>query len=90
MYILFHFQQVKFFSIRNLSGYHNYLALAKLLQEYAANYSSVTQLFSIGKSVQNRELWVLRISDNPTINEPGEPEFKVRVSARKIAFKVKE
>ena len=56
--------------------YHNYDALTKLLCDYANAYPHITQLFSVGKSVQNRELWVMRITDNPSVQEPGEPMFK--------------
>ena len=56
--------------------YHNYDALTKLLRDYANAYPHITQLFSVGKSVQNRELWVMRITDNPSVQEPGEPMFK--------------
>ena len=56
--------------------YHNYDVLTKLLRDYANAYPHITQLFSVGKSVQNRELWVMRITDNPSVQEPGEPMFK--------------
>ena len=56
--------------------YHNYGNLTKLLHEYNAAYPHITQLFSVGQSVQNRELWVMRITDNPSVREPGEPMFK--------------
>ena len=56
--------------------YHNYDSLTKLLRDYAAAYPHITHLFSVGKSVQNRELWVMRITDNPNVQEPGEPMFK--------------
>ena len=56
--------------------YHNYDALTELLRDYAKAYPHITQLFSVGKSVQNRELWVMRITDNPSVQEPGEPMFK--------------
>ena len=56
--------------------YHNYDALTELLRDYAKAYPHITQLLSVGKSVQNRELWVMRITDNPSVQEPGEPMFK--------------
>ena len=56
--------------------YHKYDTLTELLHEYNKAYPHITQLFSVGKSVQNRELWVMRITDNPSVQEPGEPMFK--------------
>ena len=58
-----------------MENYHNYIELTAFLQNIADNYPSITQLESIGQSVQGRELWVIEISDNPGINEI-EPEFK--------------
>ena len=45
------------------------------LKKLAQANSDIVKLMSIGKSVQNRNLWVLKISDNPEIDEL-EPEFK--------------
>ena len=56
--------------------YHDYDSLTQLLHDYAHAYPHITQLFSVGRSVEDRELWVMRITDNPTIQEPGEPMFK--------------
>jgi len=56
-------------------SYHAYPALTSLLQEYADNYPDLCRLYSIGQSVQGRELWVMKISDNPDLNE-DEPEVK--------------
>eukprot|EP00741_Cyanophora_paradoxa_P021717 tig00000241_g20962.t1 len=55
--------------------FHNYNELTTKLQSLAAAYPNLATLSSIGKSVQNRELWVMRITDNPHDQEP-EPEFK--------------
>lgn len=60
----------------DITGYHNYTAMTAFLQGIAASYPNITKLFSIGNSVQGRELWVMEISDFPGSNEPGEPEFK--------------
>uniref|UniRef100_H2ZDX6 Peptidase M14 domain-containing protein n=1 Tax=Ciona savignyi TaxID=51511 RepID=H2ZDX6_CIOSA len=56
--------------------HHNYKQLVEFLQRYSSQYPHITRLYSIGKSVQNRELWVFEISDNPGHHELGEPEFK--------------
>jgi carboxypeptidase D len=55
--------------------YHNYDSLTAFMQQMAATYPNISRLFSLGKSVQNRELWAIQISDNVGVNE-AEPEFK--------------
>ena len=56
--------------------HHDYEQMTSILNDLHAAYPSITRLFSLGKSTNNRELWVLQISDKPEIHEPGEPEFK--------------
>ena len=58
-----------------MRDYHNYEELTNELIGISNAYPDITNLTSIGQSVQGRELWVLEISDNPGINEI-EPEFK--------------
>tara|TARA_B100000579_G_scaffold205165_1_gene167699 strand:- start:606 stop:2552 length:1947 start_codon:yes stop_codon:yes gene_type:complete len=58
-----------------LGEYHNYNELTDFLNSITSTYPNITSLESIGQSVQGRELWVLRITDNPIIDEP-EPQFK--------------
>uniref|UniRef100_A0A1B6LU96 Peptidase M14 domain-containing protein n=1 Tax=Graphocephala atropunctata TaxID=36148 RepID=A0A1B6LU96_9HEMI len=56
--------------------HHHYAALEQELQILSEEYPSITRLYSIGKSVQHRELYVLEISDKPGFHQPGKPEFK--------------
>lgn len=56
--------------------HHNYTEMTKTLEEIASNYPNITNLYSIGKTVQNRDLWVLEITKNPGKHTPGIPEFK--------------
>ncbi|CAK9290827.1 unnamed protein product [Gordionus sp. m RMFG-2023] len=45
--------------------------MTKYLHEINANFSNQTHLYSIGKSVQGRELWVLAISKNHPLSSLG-------------------
>ncbi|MEQ2281859.1 hypothetical protein AMECASPLE_034649 [Ameca splendens] len=56
--------------------HHNYADMELFLRKYNSEFSSITHLYSIGRSVQDRELYVMVISDNPNVHEHGEPEFK--------------
>lgn len=58
-----------------LETYHDYDELTAELQSLAASRPDICLLLSAGRSVQNRELWVLKISDHPA-NEEDEPEFR--------------
>lgn len=56
--------------------HRNYTEMTQYLHDYANRFPDITRLYSIGKSVEGRELWVMEISDRPGIHEPTEPEFK--------------
>ncbi|XP_030378387.1 carboxypeptidase D isoform X2 [Scaptodrosophila lebanonensis] len=56
--------------------HHNYTAMESFLRNINASYPSITRLYSIGKSVQNRDLWVMEIFATPGSHVPGVPEFK--------------
>lgn len=57
-------------------SHHDYDQMTNVLEQLAEKFPSITRLYSLGKSYENRNLWVLEITDNPGIHEPGEPEFK--------------
>ncbi len=58
-----------------LAAYHSYASLATELQSIAASYPNLCQLSSVGNSVQGRQLWIMKISDNVALQE-DEPEFR--------------
>jgi len=55
--------------------YHDYTALTTFMENMAAQYPTITKLFSIGKTVQNRDIWGIQITDNIDVDE-AEPQFK--------------
>lgn len=56
--------------------HHNYADMELFLRKYSSEFPSIAHLYSIGRSVEDRGLYVMVISDNPTVHEHGEVEFK--------------
>lgn len=56
--------------------YHNYEEITNLFGDLISSYPQLARLHSVGKSVQNRNLWVLEISENVHNRSLGEPMFK--------------
>jgi carboxypeptidase T len=56
------------------SQYHNYAEMTADINGVAnANPGIVTKPFSLGTSYQGRDVWAVKVSDNPNVDEP-EPE----------------
>lgn len=56
--------------------YHDYNEMTKFLRATSARYSNLTALYSIGKSVQGRDLWVMVVSSSPYEHMIGKPDVK--------------
>jgi len=71
------------YSLRNLShearmrdrGWPTWDEYVAQMQQIAASHPNICRLVSIGRSVQGRDLWFMKISRNPDVEE-DEPEFK--------------
>ncbi|XP_040070274.1 carboxypeptidase M-like [Ixodes scapularis] len=50
---------------RNDYSYYNYEEMTAFLRNVSTNYPDFTKLYSVGKSVENRDLWVLLITKEP-------------------------
>jgi len=60
----------------DLQKHHNYSDMTKVLKTLASQYPKISRLYSIGTSVEGRELWVLEISDEPGHHQILKPEFR--------------
>ena len=56
-------------------GYHTYASMTADLEAYALAFPEICRLYSLGTSVQGREIWAMQITDSPDTEE-DEPEFK--------------
>ncbi|CAG9836901.1 unnamed protein product [Diabrotica balteata] len=56
--------------------YHNYEKMTSFLRQTTARYPELTALYSIGKSVQGRDLWVMVVSASPYEHMIGKPDVK--------------
>ena len=59
-----------------MGGYHTYNEVAAILDQLAAQYPQLmTAKFSLGQSIEGRDLWAVKLSDNPGVDE-SEPEVR--------------
>jgi hypothetical protein len=62
--------------LRTTSGYRTYDSLTAELALFAQDHANIARHFSIGKSVNGNDLWVMKITDNPDVDE-DEPEVSL-------------
>ncbi len=62
------------FTFGSMGGFLTFDEVVEKLDDMAANYPNlITPKVSIGQSIEGREQWMVRISDNPGVDE-GEPQ----------------
>ncbi|KAG2379084.1 hypothetical protein C9374_007722 [Naegleria lovaniensis] len=63
---------------------HNYVEMTAKMREIHLSFPNMTQMYSVGHSVQQRELWVMKITSNKVI---GAPPYSFNLKYRKPKFK---
>ena len=64
------------FGAGGMGGYYTFAEVESVLDQMTAAYPSlVTAKASIGQTLEGREQWMIKISDNPGVDE-GEPEVR--------------
>lgn len=75
---------VEGFGFGSMGGFYTYQEAIAQLDSMYLNYPNlITQKFSIGTTIEGRQIWAVKISDNPNINE-NEPAvgFDALIHAR--------
>src|SRR5262245_35164680 len=58
----------------SMGGFKTLAEIGAEMDRLATTYPAiVSPKFSIGNSLQGRPIWAMRVSDNPALDEPGEP-----------------
>lgn len=55
-------------------GYYSFAEMESAMNVLVTKYPSIAQRISIGKTYGNRDIWVIKISDNVAADEVNEPE----------------
>ncbi|KAL1494932.1 hypothetical protein ABEB36_010437 [Hypothenemus hampei] len=56
--------------------YHHFDEMTQFMRQITARYPALTALYSIGKSVRGRDLWVMVVSASPYEHMIGKPDVK--------------
>lgn len=57
-----------------LGGYYSFAEMNTAMDNLVAAYPVIAQKFSIGKTVEGRDMWCIKISDNVATDDTDEPE----------------
>ncbi|KAG1677167.1 Carboxypeptidase D [Nymphon striatum] len=62
--------------IKEFISFHNYAEMTNYLQGLTLTYPNITKLYSIGKSVNNKDIWVLKMGGKIKENPSNIPKIK--------------
>ncbi|MBU4032476.1 MAG: hypothetical protein KKH41_07240 [Candidatus Thermoplasmatota archaeon] len=57
--------------------YHDYMDIKTELERISAEYSNITQIMTLGKTWEGRDIMALRLTDKPDENEADEPSVLI-------------
>jgi len=70
-----------------LGAYHTYQEMHDEMLAISSNHPDIAWLTSIGRSIEGREIWAMKVSDNPNLEETDEPDllYMANMHAREMA-----
>lgn len=51
--------------------HHHYEEMERFMKKFNKTYANITHMYSIGKTVEGREMWVFVVSSTPFKHTPG-------------------
>lgn len=78
--------QDRFAARTDMGEYHTYQEMIEELLNISNSYPAITMLNSIGQSIEGREIWAMKVSDNPTFEDGDEPDllYMANMHAREV------
>lgn len=70
------FQDIKNESLKNAVNYPTYEEIQSELKSLATHFAQTSKLYSIGKSTQGRDLWVMKLASEAKVQNDERPAFK--------------
>lgn len=62
------------FGLADAGLYHTYEEVETELHQIESIHSNIARVYDVGDSIEGREIWAIKISDNPTVEEASEPD----------------
>lgn len=70
----------------DMGDYHTYNEMVDEMTTINQNFPNITKMTSIGQSIEGREIWAMKVSDNPDQEDPNEPDllYMANMHAREV------
>lgn len=71
----------------DMGAYHTYQEMYDEMVQINTDFPQITKLTSIGRSIEGRNIWAMKVSDNPQQEEADEPDllYMANMHAREVA-----
>jgi len=71
----------------DMGNYHTYQEMVNEINQIHVDYPTLTMITSIGQSIEGRDIWAVKVSDNPNQEEADEPDllYVGNIHAREVA-----
>lgn len=70
----------------DMGDYHTYQEMLDEMEETEIAFPTICKMISIGKSIEGRDIWAIKVSDEPELEDDSEPDllYMANMHAREI------